>query len=241
MASNSDNEYVFATPDEIAAHDANIERLRNRHLMLKLHTKRIRLWIRLIHLPVAFRHPSQLSNHSIANLVLMTLTLAKYRQTQDVSVQGQALWPPKDQTVVWPTIFAMVAAAISIATASAVLLAYLWSVKMSDRMDTYRTVIEVLVLVINLVLASVVGPTMFLSGNNSNSLWGVSCAANDAAVALYQEFLNLGSYCIEQVRIYVLDKLILEFGRLVGIYRNWFGIFGSVDLRDLVHKKKSEE
>lgn len=133
----------------------------------------------------------------------MADTLSIYYNTINISTGGQTLWPPTDQTMLWPTYLTLVSAIISLILAIVVLAAYYWSREASDRMETWRTAFGVLTLVINLILACVVGGTMFSTGQSTGpgaqSLWRVACDADDVKQAIFSEFVNLGSYCIKQV------------------------------------------
>jgi len=139
----------------------------------------------------------------------MALTLAKYYQTQNLSVDNQNLWPPPDQTMLWPTILTLVVDIISALLAGVVI--YAWYSRghdMSGKWDNVRTAFDLLTLVLILVLSSVVGGTMYSTGQSTGpgaqSLWRVACNAESD---IYQDFINLNSYCIEQVVSFVKEVL----------------------------------
>jgi len=149
----------------------------------------------------------------------MAFTLAKYFQTQNLSVDNQSLWPPPDQTMLWPTILTLVVDAISAILAAVVIYAwYSHGHDMSGKWDNARSAFDLLTLILIIVLSSVVGGTMYATGQATGpgpqSLWRVAC---NVTSDLYQEFIDLDSYCLEQVfRLgIVLTCRIWELGWLL--------------------------
>jgi len=131
----------------------------------------------------------------------MALTLAKYYQTQNLSVDNQSLWPPPDQTMLWPTILTLIVDVISAILAALVIYAW-WSRghDTSATWDNARTAFDLLTLILIITLSSVVGGTMYVTGQATGpgpqSLWRVAC---NLQTDIYQDFIDLNSYCLEQV------------------------------------------
>jgi len=134
----------------------------------------------------------------------MAYTLHQYFATINVSAQGQPLWNPPDQTLLWPTYFTLVQSILTSIFAGVVLGAYYWSTHTADRIDDWRSRLVWLALLLKVGLEVATSSSMYATGvnapaNGRQSLWFQTCSALPDQVALFNFAVNLPQYCTMQV------------------------------------------
>ena len=144
--------------------------------------------------------------HSISVLSLSTHNLIVYNRTRNATLNdGSHVWP--SDTRIWPTKVMIAVGAISLFLASGVLISYAWGIKYANRMATIKTIIGIGISLFKIVMFAIAG-SLFLGasrpppagGGGQESLWSVSCNANDTSKSLFSRIENFAQVCAMQVR-----------------------------------------
>jgi hypothetical protein len=93
--------------------------------------------------------------------------------------------------------------ATSLFLASGVLLSYAWGTKYANRMATVKTVIGIGISVFKIIMFAIAG-SFFLGASRvppggQQSLWSVSCNADDSSKSLFSKVVDFGQFCAMQV------------------------------------------
>jgi hypothetical protein len=141
----------------------------------------------------------------------MAYTLDKYYATINVTVDGQSLWNPPDQTVLWPTYFTLVTSIITSIFAAVVLGAYYWSTQAADRIDNWKSILVWLALLLKGGLEAATSSSMYATGahgpsNGPQSLWYQTCTATSTDIALFSPTINLPQFCTIQACLPCLGR-----------------------------------
>jgi uncharacterized membrane protein YbhN (UPF0104 family) len=143
----------------------------------------------------------------------MAFTLHKYYSTIDVTAEGQTLWNPPSETVLWPTYFAFVTSIITVIFAAMVLVAYYWSTDTADRIDDWRSRLIWFAVALKAGLEIATSSSMYGTGTHApadgpQSLWYQTCTATSGAVALFSFAINLNQFCAMKVRHRLTEMLM---------------------------------
>jgi hypothetical protein len=139
----------------------------------------------------------------------MAFSLVKYYQTIDVVAEGQNLWNPPDQTVLWPTYFTLISSVITSILAAIILWAYYRSTTAADRMDDWRSRLVWLILLVKVVLEITTSSGMYATGahaptadGSAQSLWYQTCSATPDQVSLFSFTVNIPQFCTMQACLF---------------------------------------
>jgi uncharacterized membrane protein YidH (DUF202 family) len=141
----------------------------------------------------------------------MAFSLVKYYQTIDVAAEGQNLWNPPDQTVLWPTYFTLISSVITSILAAIILWAYYRSTTAADRMDDWRSRVVWLILLVKVVLEITTSSGMYATGahaptadGSAQSLWYQTCSATPDQVSLFSFSVNIPQFCTMQACLFFI-------------------------------------
>jgi hypothetical protein len=134
----------------------------------------------------------------------MAYMLRKYYQTLTVDVNGETLWNPPDQTVLWPTFLTLVAAVFTSVLSAVVLVAYLRSTTTAERIDDWRSGILWVLLIIKVASEIATASGMYATGahgpaDGPQSLWYQTCTATSDDAHTFAPFINIPQFCGMQV------------------------------------------
>ena len=134
----------------------------------------------------------------------MAFSLRKYYETLNVNVDGEDLWNPPNQTVLWPTYFTLVTSVLTSLFAACVLTAYYYSTRTAERIDDWRSRILWLALFLKIGLEIATSSGMYATGahgpsNGPQSLWYQTCTATRETVNRFESWINIDQYCGMQV------------------------------------------
>jgi len=193
-------------------YDQITEQMRQRDAQLRRHLRYSRIFIRILDVGFGYFSPIRLLegvDGRISAVALMAFSLAKYYQTLNVAVDGENLWNPPDQTVLWPTYFTLVATSLTSLFAVCVLVAYYYSTHTAEKIDDWRSRFLWVLLALKMILEIATTSGMYVTGahgpaNGPQSLWYQTCTATSDSVTLFSKWINLDQYCGMQVLLRVL-------------------------------------
>jgi hypothetical protein len=168
---------------------------------------------------------------SIASLVPVAMTLAKFETTKNIYKQSLATsGPKKGQTVernawaadsrVWPTVMYTAVGAVSIVFNFSVMIAYCNGIRSANQAAKVASVFSWTVLLANLgvwIAAAVIYRQQKDLNGKSNDLWGWTCSP--AAQQIQEDFkdqVDFQSYCNTQVRGVIFPKYHYPVSILIG-------------------------
>jgi hypothetical protein len=135
----------------------------------------------------------------------MSFTLRKYYQTLEANADGETLWNPPERTVLWPTYFTLVTAALTSIFSTVILVAYIWSSTTAGRIDDWRSRILMALFALKLGLEITTSSGMYATGAHGppdpapQSLWYQTCTATPDIATLFQSVVNIPQFCDMQV------------------------------------------
>ena len=182
---------------------------------------------------------STVPNSSVSAIALMAFSLRKYYETLNLSANGENLWNPPDQTVLWPTYFTLVSSVLTSVFAACVLAAYLYSTTTAEKIDDWRSRILWLALFLKIALEITTSSGMYATGahgpsDGPQSLWYQTCTATRDTVELFKPWINIDQFCGMQVFPTWRMKLIVEMGKYRCPFVDYFGCFVGCDVYLLV-------
>jgi|SRR5579859_4830358 len=183
--------------------DDETTRLERQDIALKHRIRRLRIGVRVLDLGCSYPPTTAyLLTTRISVLSLATHNLIIYNQTRNATINGSPIWPSDPK--IWPTKVMVAVGAISLFLASVVLLSYFWGTKYANRMATVNNVIGVGISVFKIIMFAVAG-SLFLGASRGipqggrQSLWTISCNADDSSQAVFSKVVDLGHFCAMQV------------------------------------------
>jgi hypothetical protein len=135
----------------------------------------------------------------------MSFTLRKYYQTIEANADGETLWNPPDRTVLWPTYFTLITAALTSIFSTVILMAYIWSATTAERIDDWRSRILLGLFLLKVALEITTSSGMYATGAHGppdpapQSLWYQTCTATPDIATLFHSVVNVPQFCEMQV------------------------------------------
>ena len=166
----------------------------------------------------------------ISAVALMAISLRQYYDTLTLNIDGENLWNPPSQTVLWPTYFTLVTSVLTSIFAACVLAAYYYSTHTAEKIDDWRSRILWFALFLKIALEITTSSGMYATGahgpaDGPQSLWYQTCTATRETVGRFQSWINIDRFCGMQVGPLGRELLMVEMGGCCGAFVNYFGCF----------------
>jgi hypothetical protein len=129
----------------------------------------------------------------------MVLSLHKYLSTRHIIIGGRNAWAEGTKT--WPTILLLCTSTVSLAINTAVVVAYIRSIRAANKTHDVVTAIGVVVFMTNMAMW-IATAVLYRTGKDGHDLWGWTC--DPKANKIQKEFehvIKFERYCKIQVRL----------------------------------------
>lgn len=204
MARPSPKAYLFLNEDN-HIDDTEAIRLEKRGDAIQRGLTIVTIVMRIVDFLSSYAQLYQAVNHRVISLAAAGYTLTEYFVTENTVIEGENLWPPSDDVMLWPTILTLIVAVVTLILTTIVLIAYCNGTAAADRWERRRSTfgnIATCFTIFKMIACAVASSSMYITGQSTapgpQSLWRIACDASQEAQDLFHRIIDLGNYCTLQ-------------------------------------------